>query len=72
MTKKIVFMLALGVQYVAAMGVTKESAVPSCFPCDATTTAVSAVPSCFPCDASTVEVKEVKAVPSCFPCDASL
>ena len=67
MTKKIVFMLALGVQYVAAMGVTKESALPSCFPCDAT--AVNALPSCFPCDASTVEVK---ALPSCFPCDESL
>ena len=69
MTKKIVFMLALGVQYVAAMGVTKESIVPSCFPCDASTVAVNALPSCFPCDASTVEVK---ALPSCFPCDASL
>ena len=69
MTKKIVFMIALGVQYVAAMGTAKESAVPSCFPCDASTATMNAVPSCFPCDASTVEVK---AVPSCFPCDASL
>ena len=69
MTKKIVFMLALGVQYVAAMGVTKENVVPQCFPCDATTTTVNVVPQCFPCDAS---VAEVKVVPSCFPCDASL
>ena len=69
MTKKIVFMLALGVQYVAAMGVTKESALPSCYPCDASTAVVNALPSCYPCDASTVEVK---ALPSCYPCDASL
>ena len=69
MTKKIVFMLALGVQYVAAMGVTKENTLPSCFPCDATTAVVNTLPSCFPCDASTVEVKTL---PSCFPCDASL
>ena len=69
MTKKIVFMLALGVQYVVAMGITKENVVPSCFPCDASTSTVNVVPSCFPCDASTVEVK---VVPSCFPCDAAL
>ena len=52
MTKKIVFMLALGVQYVAAMGVTKENVVPQCFPCDASVAEVKVVPSCFPCDAS--------------------
>ena len=69
MTKKIVFMLALGVQYVAAMGVAKESVIPSCFPCDATAATVNIIPSCFPCDASAVEVK---IRPSCFPCDASL
>jgi len=69
MTKKIVFMLALGVQYLAAMGSTRENIVPSCYPCDATAATVNIVPSCYPCDAS---VAEVKIVPSCYPCDASL
>ncbi|MEO8126207.1 MAG: hypothetical protein ABJF23_23940 [Bryobacteraceae bacterium] len=69
MTMKIVFMLALGVQYVTAMGTTKENIIPSCFPCDATAATVNIIPSCFPCDASAAEVK---IIPSCFPCDASI
>jgi hypothetical protein len=68
MIKKIVFVLAMGVQFAAAMSVS-TNAVPSCYPCDATAAVVTAVPSCYPCDATAVQVK---AVPSCYPCDASL
>jgi hypothetical protein len=68
MTKKIVFVLALGVQFAAAMGVSKVNTLPSCYPCDATAAVVSTLPSCYPCDATVVAVKTL---PSCYPCDAT-
>jgi hypothetical protein len=69
MIKKIVFVLSLGVQYAFAMGVSGTSALPSCYPCDASESTVKALPSCYPCEAS---VEPVKALPSCYPCDASV
>jgi len=69
MTKKIVFMLALGVQFAVSMVASEASAIPQCFPCDASSATVSAIPQCFPCDATT---ETVSAIPQCFPCDASL
>jgi hypothetical protein len=70
MTKKIVFVLALGVQFATAMGVSKVNTVPQCYPCDATAAVVSTVPQCYPCDAT--EVKIAETVPQCYPCDASV
>jgi hypothetical protein len=69
MTKKLVLVLALGVQFAAAMSVSGANAAPSCLPCDGSPAVVMAAPSCLPCDATSVVVK---AAPSCLPCDSSL
>jgi hypothetical protein len=68
MIKKVLFVLALGVQFAAAIEASGVKAIPSCFPCDSAAPVVKAIPSCFPCDSV---APAVKAIPSCFPCDSS-
>jgi hypothetical protein len=68
MIKKVLFVLALGVQFAAAIEASGVKAAPSCFPCDSVAlVVVKAAPSCFPCDSI---APPVKAAPSCFPCDS--
>jgi hypothetical protein len=71
MTKKLVLVLALGVQFAAAMSVSGANAAPSCLPCDASPAVVMAAPSCLPCDGD-ASPPVVMAAPSCLPCDSSL
>jgi hypothetical protein len=66
MIKKVLFVLALGVQFTAGIEASGTKAIPSCFPCDKVAPVVKAIPSCFPCDKV---APVVEAIPSCFPCD---
>jgi hypothetical protein len=66
MIKKVLFVLALAVQFTAGIEASGVKAFPSCFPCDSAAPVVKAFPSCFPCDKV---APVVEAFPSCFPCD---